>query len=90
MAGGTPSTFWEATPMEWRWMLEGFHRRRLYSMRELAQHYIWVRGLIAKGGPTRADQLVRDPDEERIYSSDFEDSKAFRAEIERRARKGGK
>ena len=76
--------FWDITPVQWKQQVEGYHRRRLHSLQDLAQHFIWVKGLITRKGARRADQLVRDPLENKIYSSDYDEPGEFRAEIERR------
>lgn len=81
--------FWDATPLDWRWQVEGYHRRRLHSMQDLAQHFIWVKSLVTKKGVRRADQLVRDPLENKIYSSDFNEPGEFSAEVKKHYRGDG-
>jgi len=81
--------FWEVTPAEWALQVRGYQRRRLHTMQDLAQHFIWVKSLVTSKGAKRADQLVRDPDERKIYSSDFVEPGGFRRELDRLTSEGG-
>lgn len=86
MSGESVRTFWDVTVVEWRLQIEGYYRRRLYALQDLAQHYIWIKSLISNKGAKRVEQLVRDPRDNMIFSSDYDDPEEFRKVIEARAK----
>ncbi len=55
--GMTAEQFWHTTPLELRWMIEGWQERRRQAYEDMAVHAAWICSHLV-GKPVSADRLL--------------------------------